>query len=301
MTKVFTKHASLVAVIQLLSALTLGGCSIWYGAWYPDAQIKLYEQQKLKNPNSEKPSFWNVSLSEVSTSSPVLYTGVALIFGLFSGFGIVVSASRLTELEKREREFKCEQESHAETQQYYYAALNDILVSFFCTQVNRFDETCRASVYRHDVNAKVFRMVFRYCKITRFAEKGRVSLPENEGVVGATLANGEFVYVAELPNNLKSKEHLKEINKKLEPYGTNIQKGTLSRLKMQSRCYFGYAIRDVVNSGEKFAILIIESTNENHFNPDIIVSLLSSQHTQIAKYVRHIAHIDSKLNPYGGA
>ena len=113
MTKVFTKHARLVAVIQLVSALMLGGCSIWYGAWYPDAQTDLYDQQKLKNPNVKKPNFWDVSLPEISISSPVAYTGITLIFGVLSGAGIVVSASRLTELENKEIEFKQEQESHA--------------------------------------------------------------------------------------------------------------------------------------------------------------------------------------------
>jgi hypothetical protein len=300
MTKWFTEHARLVAITQLLSALLLGGCSIWYGAWYPDAQVNLHEQLKLKDPQAKKPDFWNVSFSDINKSSPVVYTGVALILGLFSGFGFMVSVSRLTELEERENEFKEEQENHTETQRYYYDALKDHLVNFFCTQVSNFDDTCRASVYRHDANAKLFRMVFRYCKITRFADKGRVSLPENEGVVGATFLNGEFVYVSDLPSSLSSKTYSRDINKKLENYGTTIQDFTLSRLKMQSRCYFGYAIRDVI-SGEKFAILIIESTNQNQFDPpDTIVNLLSGQHTQIAKYVRHIAHIDSKLNPYGG-
>ncbi|MGZ8165687.1 MAG: hypothetical protein ACXW04_09800 [Methylobacter sp.] len=300
MSEFFTKHAKIFAIGQLLSALIFGGCSIWYGAWYPDAKTNLYDQQKLENPNPEKPSFWDVSFSKISISTPVGYTGIALIFGVLSGAGIVVSASRLTELEKKESEFKQEQENHAETQQYYYDALKDHLVNFFCNQVSCFDDTCRASVYRHDANSQLFRMVFRYCKITRFGSKGRLALPEHEGVVGATFLNGEFVYIASLPNKLSSKTYLKDINKKLEGLGTSNAENTLSRLRMQSRCYFGYAIRDVI-SGEKFAILIIESTNENHFNPNTIVNLLSGQHTQIAKYVRHIVNIDSKLNPYGGA
>jgi hypothetical protein len=299
MEEFFTKHAKFIAILQLLSALTVGGCSIWYGAWYPDAQANLYESLKLQNPEAVKPNFWDASLSNINISSPVIYTGLALFLSVFSGFGIVISASRLNELEKKESEFKKEQENHAETQLYYYDALKDHLVSFFCTQLGCFDDTCRASVYRHDEHSKLFRMVFRYCNITRYNSTGRLALPENQGVVGATFLNGDYVYISNLPNRLNSRTYFKEINKSLESLGTDIDENTLSRLRMQSRCYFGYAIRDII-SGKKFAILIIESTNENHFNPNAIVSLLSSQHTQIAKYVRHIVNIDSNLNPYGG-
>jgi|GEM_PF-6648476 len=300
MTKWFSKHARLVATIQLLSALMLGGCSIWYGAWYPDAQASLHDQLKLKNPEEKKPDFWKVSFHDIDKSSPVIYTGLALILGLFSGAGIMVSASRLSELEQRESEFNDEQEAHAVTQQYYYESLRDHLEHFFCNQLSNFDDTCRASVYRHDANANRFRMVFRYSKILRFAKEGRVTLPENEGVLGATFLNGDYLYISDLPSNLSSKQYSKDINKKLDVYGTNIQDSTLSRLRMPSRCYFGYAIKDN-NSREKFAILIVESTNQNHFDPpESIVNLLNGQQAQIASYVSHIARLDSKLNPYGG-
>ncbi|MBS4052894.1 MAG: hypothetical protein KGZ69_17065, partial [Methylomonas sp.] len=209
MTKWFSKHARLVATIQLLSALMLGGCSIWYGAWYPDAQASLHDQLKLKNPEEKKPDFWKVSFHDIDKSSPVIYTGLALILGLFSGAGIMVSASRLSELEQRESEFNDEQEAHAVTQQYYYESLRDHLEHFFCNQLSNFDDTCRASVYRHDANANRFRMVFRYSKILRFAKEGRVTLPENEGVLGATFLNGDYLYISDLPSNLSSKQYSK--------------------------------------------------------------------------------------------
>lgn len=300
MQKAFTKHARLIAVIQLFSALTLGGCSIWYGAWYPDAQSKLHEKIKIDAPAVAKPGFWDVSLSDVGFATPVAYTGLALLLGLISGFGVVVSAKRLEELEGREAGFKLEQESHSETQKYYYEALKDHLISFFCTQIEGFDTTCRASVYRHDSKVKLFRMVFRYSKITRFAEKGRVSLPEQEGVVGAIYSNGDSLYVSQLPAKISSSGYCKRMNKELEGYGVSIQQATLAKLRMSSRCYYGYAIRDV-SSGEKFAILVIESTSPDKFKEAEITEILSSQSAKISKYVRHIAHIDSKLNPYGVA
>jgi hypothetical protein len=227
-----------------------------------------------------------------------MYTALALLMGLVSGAGGVVSARRLEELESREAGFKAEQESHAETQKYYYEALKDHLINFFCSQIDGFDSTCRASVYRHDAKAKLFRLVFRYSSITRYADKGRVSIPELEGVVGAIFFNGNSLYISRLSGKISSSGYCKKVNKELESYGVSIPHTTLSKLRMSSLCYYGFAIRDV-SSGEKFAILVIESTNPDQFKEQEITKILSSQSAMISKYVRHIAHIDSKLNPYG--
>lgn len=293
----FLKYPKVVATFQLISALAVGGCSIWYGAWYPDAQTKLHEILVAKDAKAEKPNFWTVSANGLDKSSPVVYTFLSLILGLASGAGVIVSAARLVELEGKEKAFKKEEEDHAETQRYYYMALRDLLTNFFCNQIDQFNENCRASVYRHDTEAKVARVVFRYCKISRFSQKGRVTIPEGEGVIGATLSNGDYVYIPDLPANPNSKTYSREINRQLEPYGSSIDDATLSRLRMKSRCYFGYAIRDAL-SGEKIAILILESTTSNSFDPIKISALLRDQQAQIANYVRHIAHLDAKLNPF---
>jgi len=295
--KWFLKYPKAIAALQLTSALTIGGCSIWYGAWYPDAQSKLYEVRVKDDPKAEKPGFWDVSWNGIESKSPVGYTFLGLMLGLLSGAGGIASATRLLELESKEKDFKKEEEAHAETQEYYYRALRDLLTNFFCSQIEGFNENCRASVYRHDPGAKVVRVVFRYCKISRYESKGRVAIPEDEGVIGATLSNGDFVYLADLPPKPDSKGYVKEVNKQLEPYGVNISETTLSRLRMKSRCYFGYAIRNAP-SPEKFAVLILESTIPNSFDPEKICSLLRDRHAQIADYVRHIARLDAKLNPF---
>jgi hypothetical protein len=297
---IFNKYAKIVAVLQILSVIGLAVCSIWYGAWYPDAQSKILEKLKVDNGNIDKPSFWVVSSNGFDLVSPVGYTAIFLIISIVGGVGVVVSASRLEYLEKREAEFKQEQEDHGLTQQHYYESLKDHLIDFFCKKIINFDDSCRASVYRHDKNAQVFRMVFRYSNITRFEAKGRVSLPENEGVIGATYLNGDSVYISDLPNKTSTKGYFKETQRKLDSFGVKISENTLARLNMPSRCYYGHSIRDL-SSGEKFAILIVESTNQNHFDDKNTAVLFALNSAKISKYVRHIAHIDSKLNPYGGA
>lgn len=300
-----SRHPKIVTATQLLSAAFFAVCSIWYGAWYPDAQAEMHTALKIADPKAGKPSFWEVSSSNIHLTSPVGYTSLFLVLGLLSGVGSGFNARRMGEikaeleaLQVRESEFKAEQESHADTQRYYYESLKDHLIGFFCKSIDNFDETCRASVYRHDADAKAFRLVFRHCQITRFESRGRVSIPDGEGVVGATLANGDSVYISGLPEK-RNKAYQREINRQLNLYGASISEHVIGRLRMPSRSYFGYAIRDVI-SREKFAVLILESTNPDHFDPESLALLLGGDGARIAMYVRHIAHLDSKLNPYGG-
>ncbi len=298
--KIIKKTVKLVAILQLISVIGLALCSIWYGAWYPDAQANLSKEWKKNGHNISKPDFWDVSFDNINFSSPVAYTFIVLVVGMLSGAGGLKSAFRLEELEKRETEFKKEQEDHSETQQYYYEALKEHLTYFFCHQIEKFDDRCRASVYRHDKSSKMYRMVFRYSEITRYEAKGRVSIPEKEGVIGATYLNGDYIYISNLPIKKALKGYYKETSKQLSKSGAEISENTLRRLNMPSRCYYGYAIRDP-STNEKFAILIVESTEPNQFDAEKITEQLNAKSNKIAKFVRHIAHIDSKLNPYGGA
>jgi hypothetical protein len=303
MGRFYKKYAKLVAFLQVLTAVLVGACSIWYGAWYPDAQTRLHDEWKKNSPKVvvDKPNFWLTSLSEVSWSSPVGYTIGLLLLAFASGTGVLINAIRLEHLEKREVEFDREQEAHAETQRYYYDALKAHLIHFFGAQIPTFDNSCRASVYRHDAAAKVFRMVFRHSEIQRFERKGRAAIPEDEGVLGATFLNGSHVYISDLPTRkprTAGTPYCRATNEKLAVFGVEISKTAVAQLNMPSRCYFGYAIRDSLTT-EKFAILILESTNANQFNVQIINTLLQAQNPKIVEYVRHIAHLDSKLNPYG--
>lgn len=305
----FLKNAKIVAAIQLASALAIGGGSIWYGAWYQDAQAELHEQLKKKSPDAPKPTFWAVSKAGFTWDSPVPYTVFGLILGVISGIGVFITATRveeleeiastrLGELESTARDYETEQEAHAETQRYYYGSLNEHLKRFFCNQIPNFDNSCRASIYRHDSIAGVVRMVFRHCAVSRYNSKGRVTLPANDGIIGAVLLNTDDVYVKDLPPKNQAVRHEKALNKALQPYGVSIQPNTVQRLRMPSRCYYAYAIRDVQTTN-KFAVLVLESTNQDHFDVQKVRDALKDYAPLAAQYVRHITRLDSVLNPYG--
>lgn len=293
------KYAKLIAYVQVASAIGLGICSIWYGAWYPDAQAELHDALKAKDAALPKPGFWEVSRSGLAWNAPPIYTLACLLAGIMGGIGTLISASRLDELSKKEDEFKREEEEHADTQLHYYRSLEHHLIELFCNKIEKFDDSCRASVYRCDGSA--FRMVFRYSKITKYHEKGRVTLPYGEGFLGATYMNGDDLYVKDLPErHAQKKAYAKAVAKQLAIYGADMTEVAINKLRMPSRCYYGYAIRED-NSPNKIAILILESTEPDKFDSAGIKALLQSNSNKITHYVRHIAQLDGKLNPYGSA
>jgi len=296
----FLKHAKLVAMAQLVSALAAGGGSIWYGAWYQDAQADMHDQIKKSHPNAPKPTFWTVSKSGIAWDSPVPYTVVGLLMSVVAGIGVFLTATRVEELEEVARDFESEQEAHADTQRYYYESLHEHLKWYCCSQIPNFDESCRASIYRHDEDSGVVRMVFRYSAVSRYDAKGRVTIPDNEGVVGAVLQNTDDAYIKKLPEKRNLRRYGAALNKALLPYGVSIQESTLQRLRMPSRCYYVFAIREP-HSTRKFAVLVLESTNEDHFEVQKVREVLEAHASLAARRVRHITRLDSVLNPYGRA
>ncbi|MBB6135555.1 hypothetical protein HD842_003722 [Massilia aurea] len=305
----FIRHARLVAVVQLTSALALGGGSVWYGAWYQDAQGELHDELKKSNAKTPKPNFWAVSKAGLNWASPVPYTAFGLIFGLISGAGVFITAARVEKLEADAasnevarqtfaRDLENEQEDHAETQKYYYDALHEHLKRYCCSEIPNFDDSCRASIYRYDGESGVMRMVFRHCATSRYNSKGRVTIPANEGIIGAVLQNGDDAFINKLPMKTSVPKYSKAANKVLGNYGTSIHENTLQRLRMPSRCYYAFALRNI-SDGSKFAVIVLESTNESHFDPDQIKPVLGSHAHHAAQYVRHIIRLDTVLNPYG--
>jgi hypothetical protein len=293
------QRARLVALVQLGSAALVCIGSIWVGAWFPDAQSDLYTKLKKTYPVATKPSFWEVTKSGWQVDSPVPYTVLGVILSVIAGAGVLVTASRVGDLEKIAGKYEVEQEAHAETQRHYLQSLHEHLKSYFCSRIPNFDDSCRASIYRHDVHNNVVRMVFRYCAFTRWNHKGRVSIPDNEGVIGAVMENTGNVYISKLPLKTNLKKYTRATNKSLETHGTLIMESTLQQLRMPARSYYGFAIRDV-QTATKFAVLILESTNEDHFDPEKVKDALELDGPISAQYVQHITRLDSILNPYGG-
>lgn len=291
---------------------TVGVCAVfilpmWYGIWYPVAQEDLHKKILIENKNSEvrKPDFIDVSIYYWSDyKSPVLYCGFTLVlifFTQFSYFKLAKDFSKMKELnskladDKRDLHTKIndEQEAHSDTRQLYYDSLKDHLRKL-CFNSDGFDGSkCRASIYRIDREANLGRLIFRCSGISKYENKGRVSIPLTEGVVAATVQNGEFVYIS-----VSGRKYAANMRKALNEYNVSISDETLSTIQMKSNTYYGRAIRDLT-TGDKIAILIMESLDENAFNQECLNGVFERQNNDYTKWVQHIARIDSVLNPYG--
>lgn len=288
------RHAFVIGLLQILSVAIFAVMSLWFGAWYPDAQ-KALQTEVVTNPD-----FWLVCKSNVSWTTPVVWVALLPFVTILSGVSSLVSLARLKSLEVKEEEFKLEQEDHSDTQKYYYESIQDNLKYAICDQIPGFSDQCRASIYRVDNDSQKFRLVYRFSKIQRFSEKGRYSLPLREGFLHAAYSDGDSLCMSNLPpKNAKKGAYFKAVSAFLAQYATSIPQATLNGLTMDSRCYYAYSIRDAGRANAKFAILILESLEPTQFNQQVLDGVLANNIQNIQHYVRHIAHLDSKLNPYG--
>lgn len=269
-------------------------CSIWYGAWYPEAQVSMLLRtgELLGVPYD----FWDVSREHlVNWKSPVPFTGLTLMLGVVGGVGGFISAYKLNKLQGVDLKLRSELDAHSDTKENYYQSLKRQLYYGFADLL---DETSRVSIYSFDSVNDRLRMLYRHAKVDEWREPGRISFKASEGVAGAVLKNGNYVEIDELPL-FKSPRYIKSLRTTLEPYRVNISEDTLSKLRMPSRCYLATAIRDF-ESDVKIAVVVFESTKVQNFNRSKILAEVNDESLKLPLVVRHLTILDRELNPFGG-
>ncbi|WP_312593974.1 hypothetical protein [Comamonas terrigena] len=299
-------------LIQAIGVILAFAIPIWFSGWYPDAQEELHQkiiaELKLKNDSSipKKPGFSEIVSSYWSDyKTPIPYVILAALLVLCAQIGnfkvsrnLLRLKNDLSEIEDKNEDlrnrFNDEQELHSETRKFYYDSLNKHL-RVFCDNSAGFNlECCRASIYRIDKNSNCGRLIFRICGITRFESQGRVTIPLDEGIFGATYQNGDSAII-----NISNKNYLINTNKQLSPYGVSISQKAIDAIKMKSHSYYGRAIRDE-EGREKIAILVFESLHQNSFDKKSLDDFFDDKTHDFRKIVQHLVNLDSVLNPYGG-
>lgn len=288
-----------------LTAILFGVLSLWVGAWFPDAQQEAFAAARKQNSDAKRPGFVSVVRRSESFSldSPVPYTAAAIFANLIFLWPSILASVGYARLEKREKKFREEEESHSSTRQRFYFAVHANLVHLIPKSLPNFDDTCRISIYRCDDEAGILRMIFRYSNNSTFNSPGRVSIPASEGVAGAVMANGDYMYMHDLPDpggrsSLEMMRYYNESSLQLRRVGVTLRQETLSVVRMLPRCIFGYAIRDP-ETNIKYAVVILESLNPNQFDKDRIVEGLVGNHARILSCIKEISGLDRLLNPYG--
>ena len=136
----------------------------------------------------------------------------------------------------------------------------------------------RVSVYLHD-GCTAFRMVARYSKNPEFNKTAREKYPDDEGCIAEAWRNG-MSYVANLPDASKDLKAYQDTL--LEKF--RIPKKTSRSFNMQSRCYGATAFDG--KSGNRIAVLVIESTEPSAFTEERITTILG--HPELAHIMNAI-------------
>ncbi len=289
--------------IKVVGTAGVAACSIWYGAWFPDAQQSFMEEcTKLvgcKLKGFSKPSFHEVTWHHIHDfRTPVPYALIALVLASLGVINDVADSdikeriiSIAAEKDALMQELSKEKEEHMETRTEYNEAIEYILKYMFRNAAGEWwDGRCRVTIYRHTGDDQLKR-IFRYAPQTQYESRGRIKIPDNEGAVGAAWQNeGHFYWTH--PSSPSSKTYLLDLEKNLGLHGAILP---ASELTMPSREYLALAIRNL--KGEKVAIVVVESTTPETINRDDISRIIKEESPQITKQIIIKSKLDETLNP----
>jgi hypothetical protein len=287
--------------IKIAGTAGVAACSIWFGSWFPDAQqaftVKCSEIPGCKLKGSQKPSFLEVSTHHITDyGTPVPYALIALALATTSVFIDVKDSDLKERLEtissennRLTEDLASEKENHIETMKEYNGAIEYILKYMFCARA-WWGDSCRVTIYRHTGDCQLQR-IFRHAEQTRYESCGRIKIPDNEGAVGAAWLNQGF-FKWNNHSNPKTQAYLEDLKKNLHMHSAELPNCDLT---MPSREYVALAVRSL--SGQKIAIVVVESTEPGTINETDIQTTINGENHQIAKQITNKSKLDEILNP----
>jgi hypothetical protein len=296
-------------VFPTLQTISIGSFFIlplWFTGWYPNAEATLKRNLKVDANEPINPTFSNVFFESIfDWGAPPIYTAIILAVSIVSQISSYRVISKKTQLEEDLRalenknsditeKLNDEQEGHSDTRKHYYASIKTHLIRI-CTRIDRFDpNSCRASIYRLDHTDGVARLVFRYCGLTKYERMGRHAIPLREGVLGATVQNGDSAFIT-----VQQRNYQKSIDKALLAYEVVMSNESHNAIKMKSRTYYGRAIKKT-EMEEKIAVIIIESLETEAFNKEQLDKFFSENSSELNIWIGHMVRMNEILNPFGG-
>jgi len=296
MKKVF--HAYGFQTIQLIGFVGITICSLWFGGWYSKGEkdyISNFNNSPSNKSNQIKSAtFWNVTYENMAEfSKPVPYTGLFILIGLVGGFGSFRGQSKINRYTELENSYREEKISHGVTQKNYHKAIGYIIQSIFVTTNDSFNSNTRITIYRH-TNDGSLKRIYRHAGQSRYEHGGRVSIPDNEGVVGVAWLNEGIAHL-QLQHGFNTQAYNQQMEKDLRSHGAI---PVNCNTNMPTKEYFAMAIRAIDRT--KMAVIVLESTEIGAFSRETLEPLISQENIEIAKYIIHKGKLDEILNPDGG-
>lgn len=279
---------------QIVGVIGIAFCSLWFSGWYGQAEESYISSFNAENENHiNNVSVLDVTLdSALSFSEPIPYIALSLIMGLIGGFGGFYNQSKINQYDDLEAKYRQEKSEHGDTQKNYFEAIGYIIKSIFVSTDDRFDESCRVTIYRH-TNDSHLQRIFRHASQSRFETGGRLRIPDTEGIVGAAWHNDGVAHIS-LAHNFGTKAYELQLEKELATHGAILPS---SRTRMKTKDYFAMAVRNF--DGKKMAVIVLESTITSKFETDRLKSIIFRENGDLAKYILHKGKLDEILNPDG--
>lgn len=284
--------------IQLVGFVGITICSLWFGSWYSQGKMDYIKSINSTLTAKATPistaTFWDVTHeNKFEFTKPVPYTALSIILGIIGGLGSFRGQSKVNLFNALENDYRAEKLSHGETQQNYHRAIGYIIHSIFVSTNDNFNRNTRVTIYRH-TNDGFFKRIYRSAGQSRFEHGGRVTIPDNEGVVGAAWLNDGIAHIT-LQHGFNTQSYTQQMQKDLRDHGAI---PVACHTNMPTKEYFAMAIRAADRT--KMAIVVLESTEVNAFSRDTLEPLISQENSEIAKYIIHKGKLDEIFNPDGG-
>lgn len=291
--------AYLSPFLQLVSVAGIAICSLWFSVWYIQGEQEYLTSLNKVHPQSSQPlksaSFWDVTLfNALKFNKPVPYTAFFIVLGFIGGTGAFRNQHKINAYDSLDAELRREKSNHEDTLKNYNSAIEYIIHSMFVSTDDKFNRFCRITIYRH-TNDGYLKKVYRHAEQSRFEDGGRLRIPDREGVVGAAWLNEGVAHIS-IDENFGTKAYKTKLENELRLHGAEVPTITS---RMPVRDYFAMAVRG--EDRKKLAIIVLESTEPNHFSEEKLRDIISRENGEIAKYIVHKGTLDEILNPDGGS
>lgn len=205
--------------------------------------------------------------------SYLIWLFIALL--IVASIGVFINVKRkstqkdVEELEKENRAFRSVIE---DGKRNYFDIWDDKARTI--SQSLQLDIRTRLSIYKFINEEKCFWLLGRYSENATFRERGRVTYPSDQGVIGMAWESGEY-YFGKLPSFESNSElYFAESEKKFK-----LPKKTLKTMNMKSRAIYAKHIKDT--NGVPVAVIVIESMKRDAFDPQKLKQDLEESYDQV--------------------
>lgn len=284
--------AYIVPGVETLSTFGLAVTTVFIGTWTSGQELTSGQEfSDLINSFAINFSNWD---------TPVPYFLLNLTVSILSRLEGFLNRYRYGQLEQKqktitdlEKQLRAETQSHSESKKSYMSTIENALTYRLTTQTTGFDHRCRVTIYKKQEGVEnTLRRIFRHSPNRQFEEEGRISVPMDQGVVGAAWNNHGEKEV-EINHDPSSEVFRSKMQSELSPQGCSVPN---TQLSMPSKHFFAMKFEDH-DSGNRIGIVVFESTELDILSLQGMKDVLSADILNISRLIKHLGVLRAEFNP----